>query len=41
LVPVFVGWDRAGGTTLSMREVAEMVQVDLAELNAAIEDELL
>jgi len=38
---VFIGWDRAGGTTLSMREVAEMVQVDLDELNAAIEDELL
>jgi hypothetical protein len=41
LVPVFIGWDRAGGTTLSMREVSEMVQVDLDELNAAIEDELL
>jgi len=34
-------WDRAGGTTLSMREVAEMVQVDLDDLNAAIADELL
>jgi transcription elongation factor Elf1 len=41
LVDVFVSWDRAGGTTLSMREVVEMVQVDLDELNAAIEDELL
>jgi hypothetical protein len=41
LVPVFIGWDKAGGTSLSMREVAELVQVDLNELNAAIEDELL
>ena len=41
LVDVFVSWDRAGGTTLSMREVVEMVQVDLDVLNAAIEDELL
>jgi hypothetical protein len=41
LVPVFIGWDRAGGTSLSMREVAEMVQVDLDELNDAIADELL
>jgi hypothetical protein len=41
LVPVFVGWDRAGGTSLSLREVAELVSVDLDELNAAIEDELL
>jgi hypothetical protein len=41
LVPVFVGWDYVGGTSLSMREVAELVQVDLDELNAAIEDELL
>jgi hypothetical protein len=38
---MFVSWDRAGGTSLSMREVAEMVRVDLDELNAAIEDELL
>jgi hypothetical protein len=41
LVGLFVGWDKAGGTSLSMREVAEMVSVDLDELNAAIEDELL
>jgi hypothetical protein len=41
LVDVFTSWDRAGGTTLSIREVAEMVSVDLDELNAAIEDELL
>ena len=40
LVPVMVEWDRAGGTSLSMREVADMVRVDLDELNAAIEDEL-
>ena len=41
LVPMFVQWDEAGGMSLSMREVAEMVQVDLDELNAAIEEELL
>ena len=41
LVPVFAAWDKAGGTGLSMREVAEMVAVDLDELNAAVEDELL
>jgi hypothetical protein len=41
LVPVMIGWDRAGGTSLSMREVAEMVSVDLDELNEAIADELL
>ena len=41
LVPMFVRWDEAGGMSLSMREVAEMVQVDLDELNAAIEEELL
>jgi len=35
-----VEWDRVGGTSLSMREVADMVSVDLDELNAAIEDEL-
>jgi transcription elongation factor Elf1 len=40
LVPVMVEWDRAFGTSLSMREVADMVRVDLDELNAAIEDEL-
>ena len=41
LVQVLSEWDRAGGTSLSMREVADMVQVDLDELNAAVEDELL
>jgi hypothetical protein len=41
LVPVFVAWDRAGGMSLSMREVAQLVNVDLDELNQAIEDELL
>ena len=41
LVPMVRSWDRAGGTTLSMREVAEMVKVDLDDLNAAIADELL
>ena len=41
LVPVFAGWDKAGGMGMSMREVAEMIAVDLDELNAAVEDELL
>lgn len=41
LVPTFIEWDRAYGTALSMREVADMVSVDLDELNAAVEDELL
>jgi hypothetical protein len=41
LVPVFMQWDRAGGMTLSMREVADLVAVDLDALNEAIEDELL
>jgi hypothetical protein len=41
LVDVFRQWDRAGGMTMSIREVAEMVRVDIDELNAAIEDELL
>jgi hypothetical protein len=37
---MFVQWDEAGGMSLSMREVAEMVQVDLDEFNRAIADEL-
>jgi hypothetical protein len=37
---MFVRWDEAGGMSLSMREVAEMVQVDLDEFNRAIADEL-
>ena len=41
LVPMLTGWDKAFGMSLSMREVAEMVAVDLDELNRAIEDELL
>jgi hypothetical protein len=40
LVDVFAKWDRAGGTSLSMREVADMVRVDLDALNRAIEEEL-
>jgi hypothetical protein len=40
LVPVFVRWETAGGMSLSMREVADMVSVDLDELNRAIEEEL-
>ena len=41
LVPQFLEWDRAGGLALSMREVAEMVQVSLEDIERAIEDELL
>lgn len=41
VIETFIEWDRAGGTSLSMREVAEMVQVDLDALNRAIEDEIL
>jgi RNase P subunit RPR2 len=41
VIPVLESWDRAGGTSLSMREVADMVQVDLDALNRAIEEELL
>ena len=41
LVPVFAAWDKAGGMGMSMREVADMVSVDLDVLNAAVEDELL
>jgi hypothetical protein len=40
LVPMFVRWDEAGGTSLSMREVADMVDADLDEFNRAIADEL-
>ena len=40
LVPMFVQWDQAGGMSLSMREVSEMVRVDLDEFNRAIADEL-
>jgi len=39
-VPMFVQWDQAGGMSLSMREVADMVHVDLDEFNRAIADEL-
>ena len=41
LVPTLVSWDRVAGTSLSLREVADMVAVDLDELNRAIEEELL
>ena len=40
LVDTFVAWDKAGGMSLSMREVAEFVGVDLDELHRAVEDEL-
>jgi hypothetical protein len=41
LVGLFSSWDKAGGTSLSMREVADLVRVDLDALNRAVEDELL
>ena len=41
LLLTLLSWDKVYGTSLSMREVAEMVAVDLDELNRAIEDELL
>lgn len=41
LVPTLVGWDRAYGTSLSMREVADMVGVSLSDVERAIADELL
>ena len=41
LVQVLSEWDRAGGTSLSMREVADMVQVDLGEFERAVRDEIL
>ena len=40
LVSTMEGWDRVYGTSLSMREVAEMVQVDLDEFNRAVAEEL-
>ena len=40
LVPVLVEWDRAFGTSLSLREVAEFARVDLDEFERAVEDEL-
>ena len=41
VIETFIEWDRAGGTSLSMREVAEMVQTDLAEFERAVQDEIL
>ena len=41
VIQTFIEWDRAGGTSLSMREVAEMVQTDLAEFERAVQDEIL
>ena len=40
LVPTLMEWDRAYGTSLSLREVAEWVSVDLDGLAQAVEDEL-
>ena len=40
-IAVFVEWDRAGGTSLSMREVADMVYADLDEFERALRDEVL
>lgn len=41
LVPVFIEWDRAFGTTISLREVVEFNKSDLDEFERAVEDELL
>jgi hypothetical protein len=40
LVGLMVSWDRAGGTSLSMREVADMVGVSLDEFERAVDEEL-
>jgi hypothetical protein len=40
LVPLLVSWDKAGGMSLSMREVADFVSADADELLRAVEDEL-
>ena len=40
-VETFIAWDRAGGTTLSMREWAYMVQTDLGEFERAVREEIL
>jgi hypothetical protein len=40
LVPMFLAWDKAGGLSLSLREVADFVNVDLDELSRAVKDEL-
>ena len=41
LVPVFIEWDKAFGTTISLREVVEFTKSDLGEFEQAVEDELL
>ena len=40
LVPVFVSWDKAGGMSLSMRELADFVSADADEFARAVEEEL-
>jgi hypothetical protein len=37
---MFLAWDKAGGLSLSLREVADFVNVDLDELSRAVKDEL-
>ena len=41
VVALFAEWDRAGGTSLSMREVSEMVQTGMDEFEQALRDEVL
>lgn len=41
LVPTFIAWDRAYGTSISMRELVEFMKTDLDGLSQAFEDELL
>ena len=41
VIALFAEWDRAGGTSLSMREVSEMVQTGMDEFERAVQDEIL
>ena len=41
LVSTFIAWDRAYGTSVSMRELVEFIKTDLDELEKAVQDELL
>ena len=41
LVPTFTSWDRAYGTSISMRELVEFMKTDLSELEKAVKGELL
>ena len=41
LVSTFVAWDRAYGTSISMRELVEFIKADLDGLEKAVQEELL